>query len=98
MIASTATRRVRAGPPHKQRVAPATRSSRRAGTPHAPTQRSAEPHMPQESSWASCSIILRFVAGGTTCPADNNTPIDRQPSDDYRVTVAELAVPSLETL
>jgi hypothetical protein len=40
----------------------------------------------------------RFVAGGTTGPADNNTPIDRQPSDDYRVTVAELAVPSLETL
>ena len=40
----------------------------------------------------------RFVAGGTTSPADNNTPIDRQPSDDYRVAVTELAVPCLETL
>ncbi len=118
ILASTATRRLRAGPPHGQRVAPATRALRRARTSYSPTQRSDEPHTPQKSSAAGHAALSfegdvatrsgcgrarphakgRFVAGGTTGPADNNTPIDRQPSDDYHVAVAELAVPSLETL
>jgi hypothetical protein len=111
LLASTATRRLRAGPPHGQRVAPATRALRRARTTYSPTQRSDEPHTPQKSSAAGHAALSfegdvatrsgcgrarphakgRFVAGGTTGPADNNTPIDRQPSDDYHVAVAELA-------